>query len=165
MPNHYLNQYCNIVNLTLKNQLQWNLNRNLYIFIQGNALKDIVWDMAAIFSQPECVNNLWMITWLYGFLAGNCASFPWKLAWSIEQCPLSCFHVQNRGNCMMPYFHANQDFEILQPNFFYQVCRPRNERYPRCTVKPHQRPVVKGCTGSCCTQPISLQLYLPMDSK
>ena len=28
MPSHYLNQCCNIVNLTLGNKLQWNLNRN-----------------------------------------------------------------------------------------------------------------------------------------
>ena len=27
--------------------------RNLYIFIQGNAIENIVWKMAAIFSRPQ----------------------------------------------------------------------------------------------------------------
>ena len=35
-PSHYLNQCWKIVNWTLGNKLQWNLNRNLYIFIQEN---------------------------------------------------------------------------------------------------------------------------------
>ena len=32
---------------TLYNKTQWNLNRNLYIFIQENAFENIVWKMAA----------------------------------------------------------------------------------------------------------------------
>ena len=39
----YLNQCWNIVNWTLRNKLQWNFNRNSYIFIQGNALKMSSW--------------------------------------------------------------------------------------------------------------------------
>ena len=38
-PSHYVNQCRNNVNWTLRNKLQWNLNRNSYIFIQENALK------------------------------------------------------------------------------------------------------------------------------
>ena len=37
-----------IVNLTHGNKLQWNLNRNPYIFIQENAFENVVWKMAAI---------------------------------------------------------------------------------------------------------------------
>ena len=55
-PSHYLNQCWNIVNWTLGNKLQWNLNRNLYIFIQENPLENVVWKMAAILSRPQCVN-------------------------------------------------------------------------------------------------------------
>ena len=47
-PSHYLNQYWDIVNLTLGNKLQWNLNRNEYIFIQENAFENVVWKLAAI---------------------------------------------------------------------------------------------------------------------
>ena len=36
-PSHYLNQCWNIVNWTLENKFQWNVNRNSYIFIQENA--------------------------------------------------------------------------------------------------------------------------------
>ena len=54
-PSHYLNQCWNIVNWTLGNKLQWNLNRNLNIFIEENAFEN-VWKMAAILSRPQCVN-------------------------------------------------------------------------------------------------------------
>ena len=36
--NHYLNQWCNIVNTNLRNKFQWYLYWNSYIFTQGNAL-------------------------------------------------------------------------------------------------------------------------------
>ena len=47
-PRHYLNQCWNIVNWTLRNKLQWNLNRNSYIFIHENAFENIVCKIAAI---------------------------------------------------------------------------------------------------------------------
>ena len=55
-PSHYLNQCWNIVNWALRNKLQGNFNRNSYIFTQENAFQDVVWKMAAILSQPQCVN-------------------------------------------------------------------------------------------------------------
>ena len=39
MSSYYLNQYWVFVNWTLRNKLQWNLNRNTKIFIHENALK------------------------------------------------------------------------------------------------------------------------------
>ena len=48
--------YRNIVNWTLGNKLQWNLNQNSYIFIQENAFQNVVWKMAPILSRPRCVN-------------------------------------------------------------------------------------------------------------
>ena len=41
----------------LGNKLEWNLNQNLYIFIQENAFENVVWNMAAILSRPQCVNT------------------------------------------------------------------------------------------------------------
>ena len=58
VPSHYLNQWRNIVNWSLGNKLQLNLKRNLYIFVQENAFENVVCDMAAILSQPQCVNPL-----------------------------------------------------------------------------------------------------------
>ena len=55
-PSHYLKQCWNILNWTLGNKLQWNLNRNLNIFIQENAFENVVWKMATILSRPQCVN-------------------------------------------------------------------------------------------------------------
>ena len=47
-PSHYLNHCWNIVNWTLGNKLQWNFNRNSNIFIQENALENVVCKMASI---------------------------------------------------------------------------------------------------------------------
>ena len=51
-------QCWNIFNWTLGNKLQWNLNQNSYIFIQENALANVVWKMAAILPRPQCVKNI-----------------------------------------------------------------------------------------------------------
>ena len=53
-PGHYQNQCWNFV----KNKLQSDLNRNSYILIQGNAFENVVWEMSAILSQPQGVNQL-----------------------------------------------------------------------------------------------------------
>ena len=39
-------------------ELQWNFNRNLYIFIQENAFENVVWKMAAILSLPQCIYEI-----------------------------------------------------------------------------------------------------------
>ena len=68
-PSHYLNQCWNIVNWILRNKLQWNFNRNSNIFIQENALENVVCEMASILSRPQCVNPsheskvLWLLCW------------------------------------------------------------------------------------------------------
>ena len=46
----------NIVNWTLGNKLQRNLNQNLNIFTEENAFENVVWKMAAILSRPQCVH-------------------------------------------------------------------------------------------------------------
>ena len=56
VPSHYLNQCWNIVNWNLRNKLQWNIQRNSYIFIQENAFENVVCEMAVILSRPQCVN-------------------------------------------------------------------------------------------------------------
>ena len=53
-----MNQCWNIINWTPRNKLQWNFNRNLYIFIQENPFENFVWKMAAILSQPRRVNRM-----------------------------------------------------------------------------------------------------------
>ena len=46
-----------MVNWTPGNKFQWNLNRNLCIFIQENAFENIVCKIAAILSLPQCVDK------------------------------------------------------------------------------------------------------------
>ena len=57
----YLNQCWAIGVWTTRNKLQWNLNRNSYIFIHENAFGNVVWEMAAILSRPQCVNMVWTL--------------------------------------------------------------------------------------------------------
>ena len=56
-PSHYLNQCWDFVNWTLRNKLQWNFNRNQFIFIQENALETIVCETASIPSRPQWVKG------------------------------------------------------------------------------------------------------------
>ena len=53
-----MNQCWNIVNWTLRNQLQWNFNRISNIFIQENGLEDVVCEMVSILSRPQFVNKI-----------------------------------------------------------------------------------------------------------
>ena len=55
VPSHYINQYWNIVNCTLRKKLQVNFYKNSYIFIQENAFENVVWKKAGILSQPQYV--------------------------------------------------------------------------------------------------------------
>ena len=52
-PSHYLNQCWNIANWTLEDKLQWNLNENSIIFIQENAIENVVCQNGGYFVQGE----------------------------------------------------------------------------------------------------------------
>ena len=43
---------------SLGNKLQRHFNRNLYIFVQENAIENVIWKMAGILSRSQCVNSL-----------------------------------------------------------------------------------------------------------
>ena len=64
-PSQYLSQCWNIVNCTLRNKLQRNLNQNSCIFIEENAFENVVWKMADMLSWPQCVDTSleWRIRW------------------------------------------------------------------------------------------------------
>ena len=56
---HYLNQCRNIINWSLRNKLQWNLNRNCNIFIQENVFESVVCEMSSILSRPQSAD--WVV--------------------------------------------------------------------------------------------------------
>ena len=60
-PSHYLNKCLIVVNWTLRNKLQLNLNRSSNISIQENAFERVVCETAAILSRPQCdkVGSYW----------------------------------------------------------------------------------------------------------
>ena len=55
-PSHNPNQCWYIVNWTLVSKRQWKINDNSNIFIQENAFENVICEMAAILSRPQCVN-------------------------------------------------------------------------------------------------------------
>ena len=44
-----------LVKCTLRNKLKWNLYRNSYIYIQENALENVVCKMVTVLPRPQCV--------------------------------------------------------------------------------------------------------------
>ena len=56
-PAPCLNQCLNIVIWNPRNKLQWNFNQNWRIFIEENAFGNVICEMAAILSWPQCVNG------------------------------------------------------------------------------------------------------------
>ena len=58
-PSHYLNQCWLIVNWTLRNKIQWNLNQNTKLFIHENAFENDFCEMEAIFSRGRWLKNSW----------------------------------------------------------------------------------------------------------
>ena len=69
---HCRNQYWNIVNWTLRNKIQWNLNRNSYIFIKKMHLK-----ISSAKWRPFCL-SLNVLTW--EFRSSRCHFTHWGLS-------------------------------------------------------------------------------------
>ena len=53
VPSHYLNQCCLIVNWTIGSKIQWNSNKNTWLFFHEN----VVCEMATILSNRRWVNR------------------------------------------------------------------------------------------------------------
>ena len=60
-----------IVISTIRNKIQWNLIRNSYVFIHENAFENVVCEMAAILSRPQCVNAVHGRYWVLSRLTPN----------------------------------------------------------------------------------------------
>ena len=57
VPSRCLKQWRYIVNWTLRNKLQWNLEWNSYNFIQESAFKNVGWRIAVILLRPQYVKD------------------------------------------------------------------------------------------------------------
>ena len=55
-PSHCLHECCIIVNWTLRNKLQWNLNLNTKLFFHENAFENVVSEITAMLSRGWRVN-------------------------------------------------------------------------------------------------------------
>ena len=86
--------------MLLRNKLHWNFNRNSNIFIQENALEDVVYEMASNLSWPQCVKSVmrpsvgWCnknsgILWIYSHEA---RAMPCKLDAKMRRFFTGCAH-------------------------------------------------------------------------
>ena len=124
-PSHYLNQCWNIVNLTLWNKLQFNVNQNSYTFIQENAFENVVWKMATILSRPQCVK----------IFDGTQPRVGWevKISWTWTNRALWYFTTDlfNRKCSTSPqtnFTGSAQDINLsLKKNYFCKI----NSTFPR----------------------------------
>ena len=57
LPSNNLNQCCLIVNWTLRNKRQWNLNQNTKFFIPENVFENVICEMAAILPRRRWVKH------------------------------------------------------------------------------------------------------------
>ena len=80
VPRHYLNQWWHIVNYTIRNTFQWNIIWNSKGFIPENAIENVVCEMAAILSLPQCVNGtiVGLLYW-HPFILVESLQFNWRL--------------------------------------------------------------------------------------
>ena len=62
-PYRCIDQCWNIINLTPRNKLQWNFNRNSYMCIQENPFKNVVCKMLIILHRHQCVIR-WYQKWV-----------------------------------------------------------------------------------------------------
>ena len=81
-----LSKSMDIVNCSPENKLQWNLNRNLYIFNQEN----VIWERATFLARPQCVK--------VSFILRNMTRRRSSFRTSIYLCPRETVvmaHLQN----------------------------------------------------------------------
>ena len=65
----------------------WNVNRNSYIFIQENALENVVCKVAAILSRPQCVKH-----WVRYQCVKITIPYIWNAIWSWDSLINYQFH-------------------------------------------------------------------------
>ena len=86
LPSHYLNQCWNNVDWTLRNKLQWNLNRNYFIFFQENAFQNVVYEMVVILYRLQCVNSIPALVQIMAGPPGQAPSHYLNHWWLFYRC-------------------------------------------------------------------------------
>ena len=86
MQSHYLNQCWKIVYWTLRNKLQWNPNRNSYIFIQENAFEKSSRKGHPFYLGLNLLTQ-WSLVMPYGSMGHSQYWFKWL--------PIACYTKQS----------------------------------------------------------------------
>ena len=137
-PSHYLTQCWDIVNLTLRNKLHWNLNKNSNIFIQENALK-----LSSVKRRPFCLGLN---------VLNECPSLQHLDKTLLVQHLLMHFTQQKLGGCNSKSIKwgANQTPSILTQGI-YRFCvyiHGTHDDVIKCKHFPHNWPFVQGIRQS-----------------
>ena len=116
-PSHYLNQYSNIVNSKLKNQLQWNLKQNSHIFIQENVFEKVVCEMATILSRPKYVTKPLILAWCQAIICTRTHSLSCRpQATNFSGIRIKCAHFQLRKcirNCTVRFVYNRVNCPLI----------------------------------------------------
>ena len=91
VPSHFLNHCWNIVNWTLANKIQRNLNRNLHIFTQENVIQNVFRKFAAILSR-QCVFK-WKCYKMYWFDSEFTMILQVVFRWNIQSTEINIYSV------------------------------------------------------------------------
>ena len=116
MPSHYLNEWWFIINWTLENKFQWNLNKNTTIFILENEFENVVCKMMAFFA------SLGVLTYCLSHRGGDyrstreatCDCLAYLIASSLVNCKLDC--------CTLPTLVLSIGDMIMWPSFGNIAC-------------------------------------------
>ena len=90
MPSHYLNQYLNIVNWTVRKKLQWHFDQNSYIFIEENAIWKCRLEHGGHFvSALMCSSQIQEESWRINHPSSMNHCIKWSsLTWTDDGAPL-----------------------------------------------------------------------------
>ena len=107
-PSHYLNQWWSIVNWTFRNKPQWNFNRNSNIFIQENALENVVCDLASsglgsnvliyVMTSGRWRRNSYIPSFLQGLHSLSGKTSYRQISWTLEAARLYIIMIESLWN-------------------------------------------------------------------
>ena len=122
MPSHYLNQCWDIVNWTLGKKLKWNLNRNLYIYVQENAFENGLRTLADILCRPQYVRKNVLVMF---FILSTLFWIQWCGELHIWVC-FSIWSLERDQGYMSPRFYEPINLMkcILFSSFFFWRSNP-----------------------------------------
>ena len=121
LPSYYLH-HCWVIDNWTSDKHQWNLNRNITIFIQDNQFENVVWKMAAILFRHQCVTSPHVIS-----LPTACAVITRPSIYTTKWTALAAHgtwfgrHVGSGKLKKLPWWPTVGRFNIKTPFYQYRI--------------------------------------------